>query len=358
MKKRLLTWLLFASGLQPALAEVEPPPVPPPWELDDPLLPHIAEIAAGAARSGSTGNGTFLGQVAIQPAQLTAATKGLQVVIAGDRYELHLLDQKDDPHYKFRHVTLQVRNHERSYARFSVDERNRLVYGAIYTPERIFRITPSRENSNQDVYLTSRDRADPRPEVRLLGWRHNELESVAVIRPDQANVRYETRVTYVNGGRLGLMLGADARNFVRTATRLSSMTQFQGTETFRIVESTSNEGGRVIRLQQLIDGIPVEANNEVFIDPSGKVLRLATALVASDFVPMQPVLSQAEAWSRVGVEAETSSLKATLLYRPVGSMNTLELVYEFWFTATPPAEYFARVNAIDGRAEVTRLESH
>jgi hypothetical protein len=52
-----------------------------------------------------------------------------------------------------------------------------------------------------------------------------------------------------------------------------------------------------------------------------------------------------------------ASVQAALLYRPVTSMNDIALIYEFRFTTLLATPYLARVNAVDGTAEVTRLVS-
>ncbi len=200
----------------------------------------------------------------------------------------------------------------------------------------------------------------------IAGESRDFLEAVAAIQPYHALVRYEGRTAAIAGGNLGLLPRPDAAEFVRIAAALTAITQFTGAEIFQVAEATSpNAGGHQMRLQQLVDGIPVRANNTVLADRSGKILQLATSLVPSDFVPIRPVLSRAQAWDRVVLRgqaqesrklaADTASLRVELLYLPVTSMDDLHLFYEFWFTDLPHS-YFARVSAVDGTTKLTRLE--
>lgn len=357
--------LVSCTLLPPAFGADDVPRVPHPSELDDPLLPTV--VATARTQSGSGGPSDYLGIVQIQPALLTAAAARVQLKIAGAHYDLQFFDQKDDPRYGLRHVTMQGLQHEGAYARFSIDDRNGLLYGAIHAPDRVLWITPAQRPGYQDVHGSPPEIASSAPALRLLAWRHHELEALASIRPDYGAAHYESRTAILGGGNLGRVRSADVSNFVRAAVKLSSITQFTGAETFEIVEATTNGGGRQIALRQLIDGIPVDANNEMAIDGSGRILRLSTARVASDFVPLRPALSQAEAWNRAVIRTQAlesgklavdgSSVQAALLYRPVTSMNDIALIYEFRFTTLLATPYLARVNAVDGTAEVTRLVS-
>ena len=351
--------------------------MPPPWEFDEPSLPAVATIAAAHATIVAGESRDFLGRVSIDSAQLRSGTPGVRLTIAGEKYELQPFDEKNDPRYGMRHVTLRAIDRENSYARFSVDDRNGLVYGAIYTPDRSIAIVPAQRKGYQDVFLSRPDPASAPPSrspettspaLRTLVWRHHELEAVAAIKPHYADVRYEWRTALILGGDLGRLHRADAREFVQLAVRLADITQFTGAETFQIAEATTpNAGGQQLSLHQLVDGIPVLAHNYVLTDRSGKVLQFSTALVASNFAPIRPVFSRTQAWDRVvaqwpavesrELEAEASSLKATLQYQPVTSMNDLELIYEFRFTASA-TPYLARVNAVDGTTEIARLEAH
>ncbi|MDY6947626.1 MAG: hypothetical protein SXG53_18110 [Pseudomonadota bacterium] len=414
-KKFFITALiLFFSLLQPALASDTAPSIPSPAELDDPVLPAASEIAAADRTTLSRlipqifetqqiertdgSPDSFLGTVRINPAFLTkpaAPIVGadgsilgvglppdmarLQLNIAGEQYELFFFDEQKDARYGLRHVTMNVLNYQGAYARFSIDDRKGLIYGAIYTPNRTLRIVPGVTAGQQQVHMSdSHRRSTPpsalveqsHPSVRLLAWRHQELESVAMIRAEYAEARHESRSSYLRGGDLGRLQKIDAKEFVRAATNLASITQFNGDETFQITETQPTSGGvQRIRLQQLIGGVPVDALNEVVVDASGKILSLSTLLAPRDFARIKPFLSQADAWSRVITAWEAlesskfttdgSAPRARLLYRPTTSINDLELIYEFRFiSGSPQLEYLARVNAVSGSTAVVRLISY
>jgi hypothetical protein len=221
------------------------------------LKPQVFE-AQKSAEPSSGFLDDFVGVVRINPAFLTkpadpivragGAVLGvglprdmarLQVGIAGEEYELFFFDEQKDSRYGLRHVTMNVLNHEDSYARFSVDDRNGLVYGAIHTPNRILRIVPTATAGKQEVYLAGTNRLSPQsvalveqinPSARLLAWRHEELESVAEIRPEYAEARYESRSSYIRGGDLGSLRRVNAKEFVRAAAKLASITQFKGSK--------------------------------------------------------------------------------------------------------------------------------
>jgi hypothetical protein len=391
--------ILLLAVLQQGLASDSDPPVPSPAELDDPVLPAVpSQIADPDRRSimrlrpqvfeaqtsaAPTGRllGSFVGTVEINPAFLskpaepTVNTAGavlgfglprdmarLQLEVAGDQYQLFFFDEQKDTRYGLRHVTMSVLNHDRSYARFSVDDRN--VSGATA--------------GQQEVYISDAGRLDSQfsalgeqhgPSIRLLAWRHQQLESVATIGAEHAEARYESRSSYIRGGNLGHLKRVNAKEFVRAAAELTSITQFRGSETFRVSETLETDGGdRRVRLHQLIDGVPVDVSNEVTVDSTGKILELGTLLAPSDFTPINPLLSQADARRRAIAEweaqvsskfkAEGSPPKGTLRYRPKGSINELELVYEFRLTGgLLNLEYIARVNSLTGTVEIVPLFS-
>jgi hypothetical protein len=285
---------------------------------------------------------------------------------------LFFFDEQKDAKYGLRHVTMSVLNHDDAYARFSVDDRKGSIYGAIYTPTRILRIVPGTTFGQQEVHASAADRLSSQtsavteqidPSARLLAWRHRQLESVAAIRAEYAQARYESRSSYLRGGDLGRLQRVDAKEFIRAATKLQAITQFKGSETFQIAGPPTMIGGaQRVRLQQLIGGIAVDAVNEIVVDAPGKILNLSTLLVPSDFTPINPLLSQADAWSRAVASwealesskftAQHSPPKGRLLYRPKASINDLELIYEFRFIGgSPQLEYIARVNTISGAAE-------
>jgi hypothetical protein len=329
-KASVAVTVLFFSLVQRGLAGETNPPVPSPAELDDPALPAVvSEIgdpdrssimrlrpqvfeAQKSAESSGGSLDDFVGLLRINPAFLTkpadpivragGAVLGvglpremarLQVGIAGEQYELFFFDEQKDSRYGLRHVTMKVLNHEDSYARFSVDDRNGLIYGAIHTPGRTLRIVPTATPGQQEVYIAGTNRLSSQaaalaeqtnPAVRLLAWRHEQLESVATIRPQYAEARYESRSSYVRGGNLGSLKRVNAKAFVRAAAKLASITQFKGNETFQITETLETDGGgQRVRMHQVIGGALVDASNEVTVDANGKILELATALVASDW---------------------------------------------------------------------------
>jgi hypothetical protein len=417
MKKGSIAVAILSLSLaQQTLAADSDPPIPSPTEVDDPVLPAVlSEIADSdrrsilrlkphifeAQKSEASGDSRlvdFVGTVKINPAFLSkpaepivntaGAVLGfglprdmarLQLDVAGDRYELFYFDEQKDTRYGFRHVTMSVLNHERSYARFTVDDRSGRVLGAIYTPSQTLRIVPGTTAGRQDVYLSDGGRLNSQsdalreqhdPSFRLLAWRHQQLESVATIGAEYAEARHESRSSYIRGGNLGHLKRVNAKEFVRAAAELTSITQFTGSEIFRVSETLETEsGGRRVRLHQIIDGIPVDVSNEVAVDSSGKILELGTLLAPSDFTPISPLLSQADARRRAIAEwegqvsskfkAEGSPPKGTLRYRPNGSINELELVYEFRLTGgSLNLEYLARVNALTGTVEIVPLFSH
>lgn len=417
MKTRTLSVavpILFFSLLQRAPAGELDPAAPSPAELDDPVLPTVSELdspdrtsvlrlqpqvfeAQQRSKSSNPAAG-FVGTVRINPALLARPADPivnidgsilgvglprdmarLQLNVAGEQYELFFFDEQRDSRYGLRHVSMNVLNHADSYARFSVDDRQGLIYGAIYTPTRTLEISPTATPGQQDVHISERERlgarsADPgelaNPSTRLIAWRHHQLESVAKIRAEHAEAKYESRSSYLRGGDLGRLRRADTKEFVRAATSLAAITQFKGDEIFRIskIEPT-NDGGQRTRLQQLIGGVPVNAHNEVVTDASGNIISLSTLLAPRDFTPSKPLVSRADAWSRViasweALEAskfgtEGAVPEGTLQYRPNGSINKLELIYEFRFIrGTPQLEYLARVNAVSGETELVRLLSY
>ena len=408
--------VLFFSLVQRGLAGDTDPPVPSPAELDDPALPAVVSEIGDPDRSSimrlkpqvfeaqksveSSGSSLddFVGVVKIHPAYLTkpadpivragGAVLGvglprdmarLQVAIAGEQYDLFFFDEQKDSRYGLRHVTMKVLNHEDSYARFSVDDRNGLIYGAIYTPGRTLRIVPTATAGQQEVYIAAADRPSSQagalaeqtnPSVRLLAWRHEQLERVAAIRPEYAEARYESRSSYIRGGDLGSLKRVNAKEFVRAAAKLASITQFKGNETFQVTETLeTNGGGQRVRMHQIVAGVVVHASNEVSVDATGKILELATVLVPNDFAPISPLISHTDARSRAiaaweALEStkfrpEGPAPRGTLMYRPRSSMNDLELIYEFRFIGgLPQAVSLARVNAVSGATEIVRLMSN
>lgn len=414
MKTRTLSVavpILFFSLLQRAPASELDPAAPSPAELDDPVLPVVSELDSPGrtsvlrlqpqvfeAQQKSDAAAGFVGTVRINPALLARPadpivnidgsilgiglprdTARLQLNVAGEQYELFFFDEQRDPRYGLRHVSMNVLNHADSYARFSVDDRQGLIYGAIYTPTRTLEISPAAKPGQQDVHIFERERlgarsADPgelaNPSTLLIAWRHHQLESVAKIRAEHAEAKYEFRSSYLRGGDLGRLRRVDAVEFVRSAASLAAITQFKGDEIFRISEAEpTNDGGQRTRLQQLIGGVPVNAHNEVVTDASGNIISLSTLLAPSDFTPSKPLVSRANAWSRViasweALEAskfgtEGSIPEGKLQYRPNGSINNLELIYEFRFVrGAPQLEYLARVNAVTGKTELVRLLSY
>lgn len=268
MKKVSLVLLLTLTVSIATVAATEPitEDVPAPDQYD-PTLPKTADIAvadrAAALRAQAQplqmdhtaqilttmdSSNAFVGVVRINPAMLARPVDPvvnadgsmfgfglprdmarLHLQIAGETYDLFFYDEKPDPKYGYRHVTLHVLNRDDAYARFSVDDRRGLVYGVIRTPARTIRIVPRPADAAQEVFVTSPMRTGvfasiPQDvwvdgPVSALIWRHYELEALAVIRPEHAESWLGTRSSYLLGGNLGTLRRVDAKSFVQLAAR-------------------------------------------------------------------------------------------------------------------------------------------
>jgi hypothetical protein len=368
----------------------------------DPVLPQVQEGIQGTERLAQASEGvhlrvvpkgahsnlaSYVGSLRIHPALLSKPTRSevdtskpfistgvplqhavLTLEIDGIGYELVFQDETQDPANRIRHVTMVALNHSHAYARFAVDDATGRVLGTLVTSAATFRIIPGRDVPEQHIYrVAGRSNRVPGleldPAAAKLELRHIQLEEVSVLKPNRALVSPVARAIYMQGGELGRMDGS-ATEFGALPRRLSVLTRADGSEAFEVASRLGlNNGLTRIRFNQLINGIPVRADNEVILDSDGAIVQLSIQLASTNKDNTSFRLNEKDAieiaknvWGRefgrelISIEF-VSSPKLWLI--PRAPLEDVSLVYEFVFSVNGEADrYVASVDATTGDVTV------
>lgn len=328
-------------------------------------------------------NPALLAKPTDEPVDLTQPAVGfglprqlalVKLEIDGTTYELFYDSEAEDPKYGYHHVTMNVVNMPGAYAHFSLEPKRGLVLGTLYAPPRVYRIVPNPDKAEQDVFeLRTESGATTAPQIKIAGdaglaARHEEIEAIAKIRPSFVTSVKDRPISSIRGGALGTMRNASAAEFSRVARDLAFVTRISGQEKFQAdSERRLSDGGKVLSFRQVIGGIPVNAQNEVFVDSQGRVESLIIQAVAPGIERSRAKLSKPDALRRVSAElgptrgekiAEVELLtpiELVYLLEPGG--QRLRLVYRFDVRANnnTGADYRATVSALDGTTELVEL---
>src|SRR5690606_7640874 len=221
----------------------------------------------------------------------------LDLTLEGKQYELFFADDVSEKRLGLRHVTMSVMNDVESHARFSINASGE-VYGTLKTPDATYVFEPSDVAGEQLVYRygsfdkSSASRGIERSLIgkSALARRHHQLDALADIRPITA--RTDENRAFIRGGELGSILRSSPQEFKRIAAHLSAITNLRGNEQFEVVAETSTfDGGKIVSFRQTLDGIQVDAHNEIVVDGHGKVLELSTHVVPTDIARQKALIS-------------------------------------------------------------------
>ncbi len=304
-------------------------------------------------------------------AGLPASMARLELELDGNKYQLYFRNEVTDSRNELRHVVMSVLNDASAAARFTVGRDGR-VYGVLRSKQGAYIFEPSGSPGEQVVYRYPNSRAIDDQRNKLIGnspiaKRHHQLEALAEIRPEYSYS--DNYSTYVIGGNLGGVASISAAAFVRAAERLSSITQFTGTENFELLTSRrTQDGGHHAVFRQRVDGIPVHSVNEMVVGPGGRILRLTTSLVPADVAATRPLLSMHDATAKTLLEWNARYGKAASSLRHEAEVNveyrfdrtalTLDPFFGFAFSIDGElARFYVTVDAVSGRVELTDITS-
>jgi len=295
----------------------------------------------------------------------------LDLTLEGKQYELFFADDVSEKRLGLRHVTMSVMNDVESHARFSINASGE-VYGTLKTPDATYVFEPSDVAGEQLVYRygsfdkSSASRGIERSLIgkSALARRHHQLDALADIRPITA--RTDENRAFIRGGELGSILRSSPQEFKRIAAHLSAITNLRGNEQFEVVAETSTfDGGKIVSFRQTLDGIQVDAHNEIVVDGHGKVLELSTHVVPTDIARQKALISLDDAIRRTTTEVSALLGKTISKIDPITlpqlryipeAENSLALAYVFQFEVADEGHwYLARVDAGSGRTELTSL---
>lgn len=325
----------------------------------------------------------YVGSIQLSPGFLQARMDGLDIdkpfvaqplvglEIAGVRYELSFADQQVDMNYGLRHVSARVTNQADAYARFAIDDTRGWVLGTLTTTQVTYRIVPRVNEPIQNIYrIEDRFRGANGialdPGVARLERRQIELEAIAELQPTHVYVAPEAASLLIQGGNLGTM-EPTARAFSAFLTRISVLSRSSGKETFELVSTMRDDAGRAtLQLNQVIDGIPVKAENTVVLDRDGNIESARSSLVPTERAstvarvsPQDAIELARQQWER-DRNLPTAELELAaaprLWFRPTMYLQGVDLVYEFDFqVGDDPSVSRAIVNAQTGVTQVIDL---
>lgn len=392
--------------------ETAPPPVPAPGDVEDPVLsrPDVARGSAATASTKATSgirlsiskstrpeggslrdSGEYIGVARISAALLArpvelqvnpgdpifafglpAQMARLDLDLEGKQYQLYFAEAATEESGRLRHVTMSVLNHADAYARFSIDQSSGEVYGTLRTADAVYVFETNDVKGEQAVY-----RYDANKHSNALSdWnnsligksrlarRHHQIEAIAALQPDFARSSVDS--VFIRGGELGSVVEVSPEAFKHAAVRLAALTQVSGREQFRFEKQiAANGGGRILSFKQLIDGIPIQAVNQVAVDQHGKILEMAASVVPVDIARLKPLLSAQDAASRTAVEwaamygqkigAIQPTSPVAVRYERDPSGDSLNPFYVFEFEVSGDGWYLSRVDAVSGKVAVRSL---
>lgn len=301
---------------------------------------------------------------------LPSSMARLDFQLDGKEYQLYFGNDASDTRTGFRHVTMNVLNDARATARFTISGDGRSVYGVLRTNDLTYVFEPSGTPGEQIVYRYQKTLAVDDRRRGIVGdssiaKRHHQLETVAAVRPDSSYS--DAYSSFLVGGNLGTIKSVTPAAFVRTAERLSALTQLTGAEKFELAsQRQTQDGGQLAIFRQTVGGIPVDAVNEMLLDRNGKVLQLTTSIVPQDAQAVKPLLSAGDAQAKTRVHWEASygrrnielqtEAPLELRYRLDRTTNVLEPSYNFIFNVSGEiSRYHAVVNAFSGSVELNEI---
>jgi hypothetical protein len=360
--------------------------------FESPIL-HATNDAPAAKTFSTIADARYVGTIELNPAQLIKPTEDavelsrpvagfgiprqlalLRLEIDGEIYELFFASEAADPKFGFTHVAMDALNVPGAYAHFSVDRTRGLVHGTLYAPSKTYRIVPSLSKAEQFVFaLGSEPGGLTTPQIvevgdQRLAQRHQQVEAIAKIQPQRALSAIDKPLSSVKGGNLGVMRNTSAAEFVRVLRELSVITKITGAEQFKLQSVRKlSDGGKLLSYRQLIGRVPVDAQNEIAIDRSGKVELFTVQAVAVDIERTKAQLTKNQALKRATVEIEAirgqriNELElltpVELVYRLEDQGRRVKLVFQFDVRVSNAvgAEYRISVNAVDGSTESVGL---
>lgn len=302
-------------------------------------------------------------------------TSRVRLTIEGREIVLRVDHERTDPKRRFRHVSALADDGSATNALFTVDEATGEIEGTITTTDSVFRLVPETAGA-QRVFRTDRassaaaagaggrpDEAGlPRTSQRL-ARAHRNLKWLQNIQPYRARIEDEASSMLIQGGYLGRLDSNSPDAILAAIKTLSGLITEDEDVRIRVtaVLGTST-GQRIVRFEQLIDGIPVARRNEIRVDARGGISEVTLSLVdqtdsAGTPLPearaFQLALGQMAFEGRTGAGEPVRKLGSRLEYQWAGRARDLVPVYRFSIRAARGKNYRAEVNGFTGEVRLS-----
>jgi hypothetical protein len=234
------------------------------------------QLLHGPAARGSAAGGIAFGAL--------PQDRALQVSIEGQTYTLAIVEEIQDLKRGVRYVSAAMSNDPGGYARFTIDGTSAQVVGSLHTSSGDYRIVP--HSSGQQLVFREKQQeslaAGQQRASSKLERIHQRAEMLAAIQPSRARIEEGAGHLFIQDGNLGSLPNNSPLAIRAIIQRLAALTSLEVAPSIRITgifASPSGTGPRIIRFEQVINGIPVERRNEIRIDDAGKVTEVNVSFV-------------------------------------------------------------------------------
>lgn len=248
--------------------------------------------------------------------------RALQVSIESQTYTLSIVEEIQDFKRGVRYVSAAMPNDPGGYARFTIDGNSGQVVGSLHTSSDDYRIVPH-SSGQQLVFrekLPESLAASQQHALSKLERIHQRAEMLAAIQPSRARIEEGAGHLFIQDGNLGSLPSNSPKAIRAVIQRLAALTSLDVAPSIRITgifASASGTGPRIIRFEQVINGIPVERRNEIRVDDAGKVTEVNVSFVDPESVAARTLLT--------GKAAERSARNA-LNFELRGTAGTITLI--------------------------------
>jgi hypothetical protein len=326
--------------------------------------------------------------------RLAATDRVVQFPLGPDTLELAIVDVAFDPSFDVHHVTAIVLGTQDGYARFTVSLGKNVVVGTVYANRQAWRIAPAepsggylvrriRQPSPDGLRNDTRSATRPRSGFSALEARHVQMLRVAEINPLRFHTARTGSLVAITGEEIEridltpVLLGVDSSSvggwsvsesalkteLTAALDRMRPLTMHDGPVELAIRSVTIGSLGNdspnlVVRIAQLVHGIPAEPAGVITIDlSSGRIRDFAMMLVSPGMHPSDRTawlsnqsaiaLGQSAISSKYGRSAVTvSQSQLQYLKHPGGALAPEWLLY----FDDGRSSYEAHIDAITGEA--------
>ena len=293
--------------------------------------------------------------------------RALQLSIEGQTYTLSIVEEIQDLKRGVRYVSAAMPNDPAGYARFTIDGSSGQVVGSLHTSSDDYRIVPH-SSGQQLVFrkkLPESLAAGQQRALSKLERIHQRAEMLAAIQPSRARIEEGAGHLFIQDGSLGSLRSNSPEAIRAVIQRLAALTSLDVAPSIRITgifASAAGTGPRIIRFEQVINGIPVERRNEIRVDAAGKVTEVNVAFVDPESVPARTLLTAkaAERSARKALDFELRGAAGTitlmaapeLKYAVANAQLELTPLYTFDLATAAGEPYSVTVDASTGQTQV------